>query len=93
MRVQPCLALFLACRPLCCIQLSVQHIFVGAKNSGKKRSTYFPVTRVTFGFGFVRETWCSPNADEAIIELLTGLLGLPSDRLASSAALVGTVTE
>ena len=93
MHVKPCLALFLACCPHCCIQHSVQHVFVGANNSGKKQSTYFLVTRVTFGFGFIRETRCSPDADEAIAELLTGLLVLPSERLASSAALVGTATE
>ena len=37
-------------------------------------------------------TWCSPDADEATVEPLAGLLGLPSERFASSAALVRTGT-
>ena len=39
----------------------------------ERRSIYFPVIRVFFGFGSTREV-CSPGAGEAIVELLAALL-------------------
>ena len=67
------LGLVFACHPIRSIQSPAERVFVSGNDLDERRSIYFPVIRVFFGFGSTREV-CSPGAGEAIVELLAALL-------------------
>ena len=69
------LSLVFACHPIRYIQSPAERVFVSGNDLDKRRSIYFPVIRVFFGFGSTRVV-CSPGADEAIVELLAMLFGV-----------------